>query len=156
MPYPTEIILYHEPGQSTRGISIKIVDFGKKSPAGSQKNLDSRGQWCYALAVKSVDREKYRPTSAQRARHSAASRDGDGAGKNTRELQTEPREAGSRGAAGRALQRQRFKGERVRKGTVCFVFHACGKLGGTADQAAIRPKFVWDECAAFFIARFQK
>ncbi|EFB77544.1 hypothetical protein SUBVAR_04124 [Subdoligranulum variabile DSM 15176] len=53
--------------------------------------MTERGQWCYALAVKSVDREKYRPTSAQRARHQAASRDRDGAGKNTRELQPEPR-----------------------------------------------------------------
>ena len=91
-----------------------MVDFGKNSAPRTKKILTVRVQWCYALAVKSVDREKYRPTSAQRARHLAASRDGDGARKNTRELQPEPRQ-GSRGAAGRALERQRFKGERVRK-----------------------------------------
>lgn len=41
------------------------------------------------------------------------SRDGDRARKNTPELQPEMQKVGC--AAGRALQRQRFKGERVRK-----------------------------------------
>ena len=34
-----------------------------------KKTLDTARKWCYALADKSDDREKYRPTSAQRARH---------------------------------------------------------------------------------------
>src|SRR5699024_8454473 len=69
LPYRTEIILYHEPAQSTSGISREMVDFSKKIRADAKKILTERGQRCYALAVKSVDREKYRPTSAQRARH---------------------------------------------------------------------------------------
>jgi len=44
---------------------------------------------------------------------SGVSRDGDRARKNTSELQPEMQKVGC--AAGRALQRQRFKGERVRK-----------------------------------------
>ena len=68
---------------------MKMVDF-EKSTHAVPGSLDTAAEWCYAEKVKSVEREKYRPRSAQRARRFAASRDGDGARKNTRELQTEP------------------------------------------------------------------
>ena len=78
-----------------------------------QYHLDTTPQPCYSLTIKSVEEEKYRSISAQRARASGVSRDGDRARKNTSELQPEMQKVGC--AAGRALQRQRFKGERVRK-----------------------------------------
>ena len=68
---------------------MKMVDF-EKSTHAAPGSLDTAAEWCYAEKVKSVEREKYRPRSAQRARYMAASRDGDGAGKNTRELHPEP------------------------------------------------------------------
>ena len=49
----------------------------------------------------------------KKSQDSCVSRDGDRARKNTSELQPEMQKVGC--AAGRALQRQRFKGERVRK-----------------------------------------
>ena len=63
----------------------------------------------------------------------AVSQDPPPARKNTRKLQTERTalRCVSMGAAGRALKRQRFKGERVDKSGRIVPY---GNLGGTADQ----------------------
>lgn len=47
---------------------MKMVDF-EKSTHAAPGSLDTAAEWCYAEKVKSVEREKYRPRSAQRARH---------------------------------------------------------------------------------------
>lgn len=77
-------------------------------------NLDSAAEWRYTLEDKSVEREKYRPTAAQRAWHMLRAGTGTERERTPGSCKLNP-PWGSRGAAGRALQRQRFKGERVRK-----------------------------------------
>ncbi|HIZ61736.1 MAG TPA: hypothetical protein H9724_03070 [Candidatus Gemmiger avistercoris] len=47
---------------------MKMVDF-EKSTHAAPGSLDTAAEWCYAEKVKSVEREKYRPRSAQRARY---------------------------------------------------------------------------------------
>lgn len=92
---------------------MKMVDF-EKSTHAAPGSLDTAAEWCYAEKVKSVEREKYRPRSAQRARRLLRAGTGTGRERTPGSCKLNPRK-GSRGAAGRALQRQRFKGERVRK-----------------------------------------
>ena len=87
--------------------------------------LDTGGRRCYHKSVKSVEREKYRPKrTAQRAWQMLQAGTMPGQGRTPASCKRNPPLRGSMGAAGRALQRQRFKGERIRKVTVCLGWRA--------------------------------
>ena len=120
---------------------------GKKLP------LDTAGLKCYTALGKSDEREKYPRAPCAESPAAGVSRDGERGEEHPRAAN--PKRAAvrcaSKGAAGRALQRQRFKGERVRKVTARPAW-ARGNSGGTAEHtAALRPEGKGGKGCRFFI-----